>query len=113
MPGRIAALAAWGMTAGFDRNPFDQLDDRTPQLPISEGRIGLQQPERVRVGDERERRLDALRGDLIERVAPLEECVDGYVEHPCDLRETTGADAVRSLLVFLHLLVCHAEITTE
>src|SRR3984893_4871717 len=101
------------MTSRFHRNPFDQFDNRPSQLPVGECRIGLQQAERMRVRDERERRLDALLGGLFDMVVSLEEGIDGYLETPCDLRETTGADAIRSLLVLLHLLKRHPDALAE
>src|SRR5436853_1915127 len=95
------------MAAGLDRNPLDQLDDRAPQFPIGQRGIGLQQPERVWVRNQGERGFDALRRHLVDAVAALEERVDRDVENARDLRETTGADAVRSFLVLLHLLKGH------
>src|ERR1043166_630470 len=110
---RIAALAARAVAAGFDSDTLDQFDDRTPQFPVGQGGIGLQQPECMRVRDQRERRLDALCGHFLDAVAALKERVDRNVEDARDLGETAGADAVRALLVFLHLLKCDTDALTE
>src|SRR5215470_14480116 len=109
MARRVAPLASRGMAAGLDRDPLDQLDDRTAQLAVGQGRIGLQQAKRVRMRDQRERRVDALRGDLFDIVATLEERVDRNVEDPGYLRQTACADPVRSFFVLLNLLKRHAD----
>jgi hypothetical protein len=60
------------MTARPYRNPFDQFDNRPSQLSVGECRKGLQQAERMRGRDERERRLDALLVRLFDMVVSLE-----------------------------------------
>jgi len=80
-------IAARGMTARPQRNPFDQFDNRPTQLSVGECRIGLQQAERMRVRDERQRRHAVLLGGLFAMVVSLEEGIHGYLETPCDLRE--------------------------
>src|SRR5262249_3272873 len=113
MARRVTTLAPRAVAARLDRDALDQFDDRTTQLAVGESRIGLQQTERVRVRDQRERGLDARHRYFFDAVAAFEEGVDRDVENARDLRETTCADAVRSLLIFLHLLERHADALAE
>jgi hypothetical protein len=67
------------MTAGPHRKPFDQYDNQPSQLSVGERRISLQQAERMRVRDERERRHAALLGDLSLWSCPSKKVLTGIL----------------------------------
>src|SRR5690349_6408340 len=65
----------------------------------------LQQPQRVRLGQQIARGL--LGRGLSGRRSAVEQSRDRHTENVGDLGKPAGADPVRALLVFLHLLECY------
>ena len=67
------------MSARLHRNPFDQFDNGPSQLSLGERRKSLQQAERMRVRDERERRHAAMLGDPFDMVVSSKKVLTGIL----------------------------------
>jgi hypothetical protein len=105
---RIAALSPRFTLHGFG-DPIDQFADVAADRWIRDLRIGGEQFDRRGVGNELDRNVAS--SSLAERCihSAFEKGSDWDAEHIGDLRKASGADAVRTLFVLLHLLERDAE----
>ena len=77
---------------------FHQVHEREPQVAVVDGREGLGDPERARVGDKREQRARGI------GIGAVEQGGDRDAQDGGDPDEAPGADPVGADLILLELL---------
>src|SRR5580692_9247932 len=103
-----------------DSDLFDEVDNPPSQLGVADAHEGFGERQAIR-GGEKIRNVSR-RGRLAQSVRPrragnawraFEEERHRHLQDQRDLLQAAGADAVRSLLVFLDLLKSQAEVVAE
>jgi hypothetical protein len=104
----IAALSARLSLHGFG-DQIDQFAEVAANRSIGDLRVGGKQFDRRGVGNELDRNIPS--SSFAERCihSAFEKGADRNAEHIGDLRKAPGADAIRTLFIFLHLLERDAE----
>src|SRR5262249_10826483 len=92
-------------------NGLDETQDSHAALAARKLMEGLQQAQRLRVGQQRA--PVQVRTRTTRRRAAVEQGRQRHAKRAGDLREPARADAVRAVLVFLDLLERHVEVMTE